>query len=100
MLAVPDRPGAAADQAGQCFLPVEQRAPPEIEAVEMQQVEGIEYESVAAAFGEIAFERAEVGEAVFRGHDHFAIQHKLIGVQIPNRLNQYAELLGPVVPAA
>jgi hypothetical protein len=52
-----------------------------IQAVQVQQVEGIKPETVNAAGRQIRLDGAEVGDAELARHHDLAVQYRLIGCQ-------------------
>ena len=70
------------EQGREDALALDERRLPQIEAVEVEQVEGEVDHALGAARGEIGLQGVEVGNARLALHDHLAIENEVVGRQI------------------
>ena len=67
-------PSLPAQQLGQNALALEQRRARQIRAVEMQQVEQVVAEAVAAAFAQVGLQVGEARRSLLGLHHHLAVE--------------------------
>ncbi len=88
------------EQGSQGGLAIEQRAGAGVLAVQMQQIEEIVAEPVAAALAQVRLQGAEIRHAVVGLDHHLAVQECAHDRQGGERLGHIGELGRPVEPAA
>ena len=101
VLAVLERAAVVSgEQPGERGLAVEQRGTPQIGAVEMQEVEQIVLEAVAAALAQVGLQAREVRRAPFVFHRHLAVEESGDDGESLERLLHGRKLCRPIESAA
>ena len=88
------------DDLGESGLALFERRLLQVEAVEMEEVEGVQHEVAALAGFQCVDEGGEAGDAGRRLHDDLGVDERRLHRQSCDGLRDYGEALGPIEPGA